>query len=232
MQAREARRLDLRAEGIERRLRLLHSAQALDQRAQLVDGEDRLALNLVVGGMVHVARDDAVHHGVERRAVHCAGPDDLVRQAGLLDIPQRAGIVIRPHEEEFDLVVVAGLEEAIVDALLQEWLVVVPVPVEDQHVDPVAGGGGDFLFHDARVGLVLVAPERDIGLLVPREAGLAVPDNFPFANITLEEGIPAFLGMVRWPVIGGDVIARRRRCLRLRGARRDAEANRQHADSS
>jgi len=55
------------------------------------------------------------------------------------------------------------------------------IPIEDEGVDAMVGGGIDFFGHDLRIGFVLVSPERDLGLLVAGKPRLGRFEQFPFA---------------------------------------------------
>ena len=95
--------------------------------------------------------------------------------------------MVGPHEVEFHLLVVPGLQEAVVQNILKEGTVVEPVPVEDEGVDAVFHSGiYDLLLH-LRVGFVEISPGRNPGLAVPFEFGNGIVDCFPFTLVVAKQ---------------------------------------------
>ena len=66
--------------------------------------------------------------------------------------------MVGPHEGELDAAVVGRLEETLVNRAIEERAVVVVIPVEDEGINAVVGGGGDLPGHDLRIGFVLDNP--------------------------------------------------------------------------
>ena len=73
------------------------------------------------------------------------------------------------------------------------------IPIEEKDIDAVISRRRDLPLHHLRVRLILVSPERHLGLLVPRKAGLRGLDQFPLGPS------PALLSLV--PAIPWVVIA-------------------------
>jgi hypothetical protein len=72
--------------------------------------------------------------------------------------------MICPHDVETHFVVVLRAEEAAVEGLFEKGLILVPIPVKDEHVNAVVDGRLDLLFHHSRIGFVAVSPRRDARL--------------------------------------------------------------------
>ena len=163
--------------------RLLHAAQSRDQLRQVVDHEDRLAVDLVVLRVFEILFDVPPAYLFELLAVDLSRPDHILlvypRQAR---IPVVEYVVVGPHEVKPHFVHVAGLQEPVVERGLHERPSVVPVPVENKDVHPVAGRLVDLHRHYRRIGFVDIAPQRFAIPVVPRIALLHGHDGLPFPD--------------------------------------------------
>ena len=140
----------------------------------------------------------------------------LALAAGGMDV---GPIVIGPHQAELHPAVVGGLEIAQIEAAVEERAVVVVVPIEDEGVDGVVGGGVDLAGHHLRVRLVLVAPERHVRLLMAGKAGPGRLDQLPLRPAAaLGLFVARLAGMVVGEIVAGHGDFRR---LRGPGVRRE-----------
>ena len=175
----------------------LDAANPFDERVHLINHEHRLAVDLVVVGLLEEQFDVPFADLLELLPVHSPAIDDVpLLMSGDTGIPVIADVVVRPHQVELHLVPVAGLQEAFRKGRFHPGAAVQPVPVEDEHVHPVAGGLVDFHLHHGRIGLVDVAPER---MTVPGVAGIPLlhrEHRLPLAQAHGPEGPQAY-------VIGG-----------------------------
>ena len=203
VQTRQPGGLGLLAEAIQRRARGFDRAEVLQEQAHLVDGEVGLAVNLPIARVLEIPRDDEVGDLVPGGRGDLAGVEqlDLVRRVVALDVEP---VVIGPHQAELDAAVVRGLQKAPLQRALQVGAVVVVIPVEDEGIDAVVGGGVNLLGHDLGIGFVGVAPKRDLGLLMAREARLGLPDEVPLGEPGILGLVPPRVGMLAGIVIGGD----------------------------
>ena len=115
-------------------------------------------------------------------------------------------VVVGPHQTEAQTVVVGRRHERILQRSLEERAVIIVIPIENEGIDPVVGRGIDLARHDGRIGFILVAPERDLGLLVPGKTGPGGFDQFPFGPAaTFERRVARIAG-----VVVAEVVARHR----------------------
>ena len=113
--------------------------------------------------------------------------------------------MVGPHEGELDAIAVGCLEETLVNRAIQKRAVGVVIPIKDEGIYPVVGGGGDLLGHDLRIRFVLITPERDLGLLMAGETGFGGFDEFPFApGFASGFQIAQIVGMILAEVVTGD----------------------------
>ena len=153
--------------------------------------------------MLEVRADDVVANPVEALRRHHAGIENLALGAALVGL-NLLPIMVGPHEGELEARVVAGLEESDINGPVQERAVVVVVPVEDERIHAVVGGGGDFLLHDLRVRLVGVAPERHVRLMMAGEPRPGRLDQLPLRPIpALAFHVARVAGMVVAEVVTG-----------------------------
>ena len=113
---------------------------------------------------------------------HRAGIKDLAFGAAPVGMDFQP-VVVGPHEGELQARVVLGLQETQVNRPIEKRAVVVVIPIEDERIDAVVGGGGDFLCHDLRVGFIGVSPERHVRLVMAGEARAGCLDQFPLGPI-------------------------------------------------
>jgi len=85
-------------------------------------------------------------------------------------------VVIGPHEGKIDPIDVAGFEEALLQTTLKKRPVLVVVPVKEEVIDAMIRGRIDFFLHHFGLGLILMAPERNLGLLMVGESWGGVAD--------------------------------------------------------
>ena len=111
MQAGKARGLGFSSEIGQRFLRLREASETVDERGQLVDREDRLAVDFIVIRLLEIVADDVIDHRVEGLSIDRSVPIDpgfvgrrVVEVAGV--------IVVRPHEVKFHFPAVRGFEES------------------------------------------------------------------------------------------------------------------------
>ena len=92
-----------------------------------------------------------------------------------------------------------------IDRPVEERAVVVVVPVEDERIDAVVGGGGDLLLHDFRIRFIGVSPERHVGLVVAGETRFGRLDQFPFGPaLALVLLVARIAGVVVAEIVTGD----------------------------
>ena len=206
VQAGQSRAHALLAQPGKRVLRRLQPAQAFDQVGHVVDHQHGPAVDRVIAGQMEVLVDHAAGGALELAAGLRAVPDQRAVRAGA-PVPQGERVVIGPHEVELHLIVVFRAQEALVQALLQEGAAVVPVPVVDEHVHAVRGRLGDLALHDARIGLVLIAPQRPARPGGVRIGAVKAADGLPFADaLRPEDAGSGFLSCIGRPDIGGHVV--------------------------
>ena len=161
----------------------LDTADSFDERIHLIDHEYRLAVDLIVIRLLEEQIDVPSADLLELLPVHSPAVDDVpLLMPGDTGIPVVADVMVRPHQVELHLVPVAGLQEAFRESRFHPWTTVQPVPVEDEHVHPVAGGLVDFHLHHGRIGLIDIPPER---MAVPGVAGVPLlhrEHRLPFAQ--------------------------------------------------
>ena len=102
------------AEPVQRAARRVHAAQALHELGNVVNHEHGLAVDGVVVRQMEVFFDHPPHGALEFRKIHAAIPDERAQIVAGALIPQGHRVVVGPHEIEFHLAVVFGLEEAVV----------------------------------------------------------------------------------------------------------------------
>ncbi len=183
-------------------LRSLHASDSLDEGAHLVNHEHRLAVNLVVIGLLEKQFYVPLADFLELPAVHSPAVNDVpLLVPGNAGIPVVPYIVVGPHEVELHLVPVAGFQEALRESGFHPGAAVQPVPVEDEDIHPVRGGLVNLHLHHGRIGLVDIAPE---GMAVPGVAGEAFlhgENGFPFSHSHGPEGsqarIPRRIGGIK-----------------------------------
>ena len=115
--------------------------------------------------------------------------------------------MVGPHNVELHLVAVARLQEAVIEATLQKRAPVEPIPVEDKDIDAVVGRRVDPPLHNTRVIVMLIAPERLLGLVVAVETGRAPLDDLPLAVTLAPEHTPPYgIIVTRGPDIGRNMV--------------------------
>ncbi|MPM94878.1 hypothetical protein SDC9_142027 [bioreactor metagenome] len=103
-------------------------------------------------------------------------------------------VVVGPHQRELELGVAAA-EEPLVQRPLEEGAFI-PVPVEDEGIDAVRRRRIDFPAHHRRVGLVLITPERNLGLVVAGKARRGMLHQLPFGPALAVNGLVAGIGVI------------------------------------
>ena len=192
------------AEPVHGRFRGLERAETLDEFLHVVDREIGLAVDQPVVRSREVVAHQLVADRFERLGRHLARVEQLLRFAvrGRMNLDP---VVIGPHQPEADVVHVRGLQEPFVEATVQKRHAVVAIPVEQHHVDAVRRGGLDLTGHHGRVLLVGIAPQWDLGLVVPLEARLRLAHEFPLAPaLALVELVERVSGVVVRKIITGD----------------------------
>ena len=172
-------------------------------------------------------------------AVNAAFPDrGLVllgkRVVGVPFVPAERHVVIRPHEIELHPVVIARLEETVIQMALEKRHAIVPIPIEDEDIHSVVCRGIDLHLGHIRIGFVDIAPERVARLLVPLELGFVADNGLPFPDPIRPEYLRAVVGMIGRPDKSGDVVTlagRRWRILSVDKGCCDADANGRHDDA-
>ena len=161
---------------------LFNAPKAGDQAFQVIDLKERAAVDPVIRRVREIFPDQAGGYFLKLPAVDSGLPDDVagfdVRQA---PVPCVVDIMVGPHQVEFDTLIVASFKVAIVQALLKEGPVVIPVPVVDEDVHTMVRRGINLHFHDPRVSFIAVAPKRPARPCVAGEPGGRLAYSFPFA---------------------------------------------------
>ncbi len=189
---------------VKRRARRRHAAEALQQFGQLINREVRPPVDPPIRGVLEVILNEVIAKFWK------TGGGDLPRKQQLLRCAAFVGvnlqpIVVRPHEGELQALVIGRLEKAPVDWAFQVRAVIVVVPIEDEGVDAVIGGGGDFLRHHLGIGFIAVSPQRYFGLLVAGKARFGGLDQLPLGPISpLHSRVARIAGVIVAKVITGD----------------------------
>lgn len=90
--------------------------------------------------------------------------------------------MVGPHQVKLHLPVVLRPQETLIQYIFQERAVVVPIPVENEGIDAVFKGRVDLFLLHPRIGLVQIAPQRDVGLAVSFKFGMRLVNGLPFAD--------------------------------------------------
>ena len=206
MEIRETGGSDLLPEPVQRLPGFFDAAQPPHEVHNVVDHEDRTAVDLVIVRPGEVLFDHPVRDGLKFGPGLGTEPDGAAPIADPL-VPEKTGVVVGPHEIELHLSVVRRAEESIVQTLFEEGPAVVPVPVVDEHVHAVGERFSDLEFHDGGIGFVLRAPERSAGQDVVRASLLCGKYGLPFSVPLRPEGDGTRLfARVGGPDISGDVV--------------------------
>ena len=161
------------------------AAHLTDEGRGLVDGKDRHAIDLVVVRQFEIILDQMVGDPVEYLRRNRLRPVDLAF-VGVGRIEVGGHHVVGPHQVELHLPVVLRLQETLVQHIFQKRTVIVPIPVKNESIDPVFEGRSDFPLLHLRIGLVQIAPQRDVGLTVPVEFGTGLVNGLPFTDSVRE----------------------------------------------
>src|ERR1017187_5140285 len=102
---------------------------------------------------------------LKRRRQDTSGVEQFLRRTSAVGMDVEP-IVVCPHQREIQPPIVPRLQKAMIDGTVQEWTVVVVVPVENERVDAMVCGRGYLLRHHRRVGFVRVSPKRNVWLVV------------------------------------------------------------------
>ena len=89
-------------------------------------------------------------------------------------------VMIGPHQAKLQPVRVGCFHKTLLYTAFQKETILIIVPVEDKSVDPVIGGGIYFLRHLLGIGLIRIAPGRDIRLDMPLETRFGRFHQLPF----------------------------------------------------
>ena len=90
--------------------------------------------------------------------------------------------MVGPHQIKLHFPIIPGLQKALVQHIFQERTVIVPIPVENESIDPVFEGRANFFLLHLRIGLVQIPPQRDTGLPVSFEFRASLVNGLPFAD--------------------------------------------------
>ena len=133
---------------------------------------------------------------------HTREPNQLRRTAAVgLDFQP---IMVGPHECKAKAIVVRGPHKSAVQRPIEERSVFIVIPVENERIDPVISRRGDLAFHRRGMGLVLVAPERNLRLGVAGKTGARRFDKFPFRpSPTLHRLVARISGVVIAEIVAG-----------------------------
>ena len=117
-------------------------------------------------------------------------------------------VVIGPHQGEIDSIDVAGLEEPLLQTTLKKRPVLVVVPVKNKMIDAMIRGRIDFFLHHLGLGLILISPERNLGLLVVRKTWVGVADQLPLRPTRPVDLLVSWIDVVVGKVVTPDPDAR------------------------
>ena len=200
----EAGGADHRTQFVEHRPRLPHPAETAQQRTEVVDREDRRAIDAVVRGVGEEPVDEMGAEPAEGLPRHRAGIEQFaVGAAARMDVHP---VVIGPHQAELDPVDVPRREKSLIEAVLQKGSVVVIVVVEDEIVDAVVGGGGDLPLHDLRERFIDISPQRPERLMVPLKAGKRLLHQLPLAPAgAVHLGVSPVVAVVVREIVASDI---------------------------
>lgn len=116
--------------------------------------------------------------------------------------------MVGPHDGELEPLSIRRVKKAFFECALKEGAIAIPVPVEDECIQPMIGSGIDFLRENLRVGFVLISPERNLWLMVARESRSRVFDQVPLCPLWAVGVLVARIDVIVAEVIGGDLILR------------------------
>ena len=125
--------------------------------------------------------------------------------------------MIGPHERELHALAIFGAKESLLQSFLHVLHAAVPIPVEQEDVDPVVSGKVDFASRPLGIAFVEVAPRGLQRLVVPgkpRNCGLhALPLRpafaFPGAAVVVRVPVRIIHAHDGWPTLG-DILGRTR----------------------
>src|ERR1019366_3726306 len=158
--------------------RLLKASQTLDHRVQLVDREIGLAVDLPIIGLGEKVAHSFTGYTVESGTCDGAG----IPESGVVAFAGKniEKIVVGPHQGKLHAVTIRGLQKALAKAVVKKATVVVAIPVKQDGGDSMIGHSVNAARHLLGVGLVAVAPEWHVRLILPRELHFTRLYQFPF----------------------------------------------------
>ena len=185
----------------------VNASQTPHQIGHVVDHENRLAVNGVIIGLREVIPNHMGHGPAEFGRVLSPLPDYRVQIPAVALVPQLHRVVIGPHQVEFHLPVVLGLQKTVVQTVLQKRPAIVPVPVVYKNVHAVVHRGGNFHLHYVGIRFVHISPQGPARPGVPRKLGARGLHRLPFPHALRPEnpgaGLVAGIGR---PDVGGHVV--------------------------
>ena len=170
---------------------LVNATDTFDESRHLINHKNGLAVNLVIVRLLEKHLDIPLADLLELLTVNSAPPDDVV--STYTGVPAVVNVMVRPHQVELHLVTIRSLEETLRKGCLHERPSVEPVPVKDEHIDPVAGRLLDLHLHHRRVSLINIAPKW---MTVPVMAGITFlhgHDSLPLSPVHRPEWLQARL---------------------------------------
>ena len=91
-------------------------------------------------------------------------------------------MMIGPHQIEFHLFIVLGFQKSVIDGAFQKRLPIIPIPIENKHIDAMRSCHINPFFHYLRVIIHFISPQRYLWLIVSFETGSTFLNDFPLAN--------------------------------------------------
>ena len=119
-------------------------------------------------------------------------------------------IMICPHNIEIHLPVIRSFQEAVIQATLQEWSVIKPVPIKDECINSMIGSHINPTLHHFRVIIQFISPQWDLRLIMTGKTRISFLDNLPLTRTILPQHLSSHrIVMTRWPNISSHSIFRR-----------------------
>ena len=162
------------AKPIQRLGRPIPPTEAFRQPIDLIDGKERTIVNFPIRWMQKVRFDDIISHSFERFRCDSSG----IKQHGNTVSGKRMTVrpvMIGPHQGIVEPVGIRRFLKPFPQSLLQKRAIVVIIPVKQKGGDSTVCSGIDLSTHNGWIRLVLISPQRHLGLLMP---GKTRPGNF------------------------------------------------------
>ena len=200
MQVGKSSRTDAFPKRIDRLAGGFHGPVDGNEFREVIDREVRAAFDFKVGGMGEITARDQVGDIAKHLGRDLSRVEQLLAEVAPHGVDVNP-VVIGPHQTKIDPIDVAGLEEALLQTTLKKRPVLVVVPVKKEVIDAMIHGRIDLFLHHFGLGLILMAPDRNLGLLVVGKPGGGMADQLPLRPAA------AMNLLVPWvPMVVGEIV--------------------------